>query len=250
MKEKLQSLKHADTKTLLLAVAAAILLIFGVTGSSRAALTYFSENYTAQIGMQNIGVTLVENGKSVSHRNYMDGEWQEGSSQLLANMLEKDEKLQPGKPYPEALTVRNTGNIDQYIKVTLKRYWTNEDGSKRTDMSPNLIDLNLLNGSGWMVDESASTPERTVLYYTKPLEAGAEAPALSDKITIDSGVLGKAKNTQKGSVITTTYEYNGARFALKAEVNAVQTHNAAQAIKSAWGVDVTVDADGNISLKK
>ena len=47
------------------------------------------------------------------------------------------------------------------------------------------------------------------------------------------------------------YAYDGYKFVVEAEVNAVQTHNAKEAIKSAWGVDVELAADGsgNISLK-
>ena len=48
---------------------------------------------------------------------------------------------------------------------------------------------------------------------------------------------------------TYEYVYDGYKFFLEAEVNAVQTHNAADAIKSAWGVDVNVSADKKISLK-
>ena len=35
---------------------------------------------------------------------------------------------------------------------------------------------------------------------------------------------------------------------VEAEVDAVQTHNAQDAIKSAWGVDVSVDSNGNLTL--
>lgn len=49
--------------------------------------------------------------------------------------------------------------------------------------------------------------------------------------------------------ITFTYAYNGYTFQLDAEVHAVQTHNAQEAIKSAWGVDVEVDADGTLRLR-
>ena len=38
-------------------------------------------------------------------------------------------------------------------------------------------------------------------------------------------------------------------FNLEAEVDAVQTHNAKDAIKSAWGIDVNVASDGTISLQ-
>lgn len=49
--------------------------------------------------------------------------------------------------------------------------------------------------------------------------------------------------------ITTTYEYDGAQFVLEATVDAVQTHNAKDAIKSAWGVDVNISDDGALSLE-
>lgn len=39
------------------------------------------------------------------------------------------------------------------------------------------------------------------------------------------------------------YTYNGYTFTLDAEVDAVQTHNAKDAIKSAWGIDVNVNDD-------
>ena len=44
--------------------------------------------------------------------------------------------------------------------------------------------------------------------------------------------------------IETVYEYDGYRFYIEAEADAVQTHNAQEAIKSAWGVDVEVSEDG------
>ena len=49
--------------------------------------------------------------------------------------------------------------------------------------------------------------------------------------------------------ITTSYDYDGYSFHVEAEVDAVQTHNAKDAIKSAWGVDVVIDSDGTLRLK-
>ena len=60
-------------------------------------------------------------------------------------------------------------------------------------------------------------------------------------------------NEENGyTTITYEYVYDGYKFFLEAEVNAVQTHNAADAIKSAWGVDVNVslsvkDVSENVS---
>ena len=58
-----------DITTIVLFGLAAILLVLGTAGSSQAALTYFSENYTAQIQVYDIGVTLTENGNDISWRN-------------------------------------------------------------------------------------------------------------------------------------------------------------------------------------
>ena len=126
---------------------------------------------------------------------------------------------------------------------------------KDTTLSPDLIDLNLTEGSGWVMDEAASTAERTVLYYTRALAPGESTPALSDTLRIDPAVMTKVTETvtedENGyKTIETSYDYDGYQFRIEAEADAVQTHNAEDAIKSAWGVDVTASEDGTgISLE-
>ena len=51
--------KSFPKKSALLLTASELLLIGSTVGSTRAALTYYSENYSAQIEMQNIGVSLL-----------------------------------------------------------------------------------------------------------------------------------------------------------------------------------------------
>ena len=84
---------------LALSLAAALLLVFSAASSSRAALTYYSENYSAELQMFDIGVTLLENGDEVSWRNYArkDDEWQEGGGELLSHLLE-GERYSRGGP--------------------------------------------------------------------------------------------------------------------------------------------------------
>lgn len=243
--------------TVALLSASVVLLAGSTVGSARAALTYYSENYGAQVEVSKIGVSLVENGSVVSSRDYIsDGKWEEKSDtdkKLLTALNKNDIKIIPGEKYDEALTVRNSGTIDTYVRVIVKKSWINEKGEKDTALSPNLINLNLLLDGKWMIDESASTPERTVLYYAEPLKSGDETEPLSNKISIDSSIATKVKQdvTEKDGykTITTTYAYDGYNFQLEAEADAVQTHNAQDAIKSAWGVDVDVDGNGNISLR-
>jgi hypothetical protein len=129
---------------------------------------------------------------------------------------------------------------------------------KDTTLSPELIDLNLVTGeNGWVVDTQASTSERTVLYYTKVLAVGESTPSLSDTLRIDPAIGTKVVETIETEVVggktyqtvTYVYEYDGYTFHLEAEVDAVQTHNAEAAIKSAWGIGVNVSEDGSLSLQ-
>ncbi len=242
----------------LTSVAVALLLVSGI-GSTQAALTYFSENYTAQVEMKDIGVTLVETSaqstKDISSRDYTgsDDAWDTTQGALLTDMLEEsDNQLQLGRAYKEELSVKNTGTINEYVRVRIYKSWTDKDGNKETTLSPSLIILHMTN-NGWIIDEDASTEERTVLYWPNILAVGETTSALSDTLTIDSSIGNKVTKTttvEDGVTKTTTkFNYDGVKFNLKAEVDAVQTHNAKDAIKSAWGVDVNVADDGTISLQ-
>ncbi len=253
-KKKESSWRKKKYTTLVLLVLAVGLLAFGAVGTTRAALNYISDYYTAQIGMYDIGVTLVENGTDIGWRNYgSNSQWETSSGTLTGQMLADGEKLQPGKPYKEELSVKNSGNIDEYVRVVIRRYWTDADG-KRTDLSPDLIRLNVPEGNGWALDPNVDTDgERMVLYYTDVLSAGDTSPLFADKLTIDSAIANQVNVTEtkdgNRTIIEAVYEYDGYEFQLEAEVDAVQTHSAAEAIKSAWGVDVAVDADGKIRLE-
>ncbi len=243
-----------------LLVAAAILLMTSAVGSTQAALTYYSETYTAGTTLYHIGVTLTENGKDVSWRDYIEeGEWNEHTGTLLEELLGTDKELILGKRYEEVLTVRNTGGIDTYVRVILTKSWQDEKGVKNAMLSPDMIDLNIVNGeNGWLIDETATTPERTVLYYTKVLPVGESTPALTDTLRIDPAigtkvteyVETKIENRREYKTIVYEYDYNGYTFVIQADVDAVQTHNVSAAIKSAWGVDVEVSEDGILSLKQ
>lgn len=236
--------KSFKLKPLYLLIAAAVLLVASTVGSTQAALTYYSENYSAEVTVSNIGVGLLENGSQVGE-------------ELLAGMLAEGEELVLGKTYSEELSVVNNGSIDSYVRVIVKKSWQDADGVKDTKLSPNLIDLNFVTGNGWVIDESASTAERTVLYYTAVLPVGATTPDFTDALRIDPAIATKIVETVDTDVvggkeyktITYVYEYDGYTFNVEAEVDAVQTHNAEAAIKSAWGVSVAVSEDRNLSLQ-
>ena len=142
--------------TWLMLFAAVALLVTSSVSAASAALTYYSDTYYARVDVSDIGVTLIENGKDVSWRNYKtegdhndtDTDWNQNTGALLESMLGEGETLQLGKTYPEVLTVRNSGTIDQYMRVTVSCYWLDADGNKLTTLSPDLIGLHLLGNTG------------------------------------------------------------------------------------------------------
>ena len=222
---------------IILVASSAIMLAASTIGSTKATLTYMSDNYLAQIDIKSIGVTLTENGNDVSWRDYKhkDDDWSEATGVLLGDMLKNagDEKLILDKKYDEKLAVKNSGSIDEYVRVTVQHYWADkETGDKLSKLDPSKIQIDFTN-DGWTEDKSAETTERNVFYYNTILKKGQTSQ------TDDNGL----------TTITTTYEYDGAQFVLEATVDAVQTHNAKDAIKSAWGVDVNISDDGALSLE-
>jgi len=249
-------IKKLMKKPVLLLAAAVILLLTSTVGGTQAALTYYSENYVAEVTVSNIGVTLLENGETVDYRNYLEtGNWDtKGTGMQTLTLLAEGETVVPGKYYDEALQVKNSGAIDTYVRVVITKSWKDDQGKKDTELTPGYIGLHVPEGNGWVKDTAASTVEREVYYYTKVLPKDSTdgknvTPALTDTFRIDPAVAKELIQTTDDNLISYEYKYDGYECVVEVEVDAVQTHNAAEAIKSAWGVGVTVAEDGSISLK-
>ena len=243
--DKLKSIKKSSWVTIGTFAAAGILIAVAAIGGSQAALTYFSDDWSAQVEMFDIGVSLMEQSDKdtaphrVAYRNYVtdsDNNWSLSSIDLFDNMLAEDEDLVIGKTYNEALSVQNSGTINEYVRVKVYKYWVDKEGNKVTVLSPNLIDLHYLTGNGWRI--GYETDECTVLYYNTVLESGATSAPFTDTITvyIDDSLTADVIKEQEGNVIRYTYKYDKYRFQIECEVDAVQEHNASDAMLSAWGV--------------
>ena len=197
-------------------IAAAALLVVGTIGSARAALLTPSDDYLAEIKLESIDVALAENGRTL-----------EEGEELFTKLLAENEEFKVGKTYSEKLTVRNTGEIESYIRVTIYRYWTDADG-KAVDLDPSLIVLSIPEGTGWTIDEEASTAERTVLYYEDTVAPGDETGVFVEDLTIDGSVVTAVDDLDE-------YIYDEVTFHVQAVADSVQTHNGEAAMVSAWG---------------
>ena len=225
--KRIRDFLSRPTVTIALFALALVLLGGSTLGGARAALTVESQDYNSQVETYNIEVELLENGNTV-----------EDGGTLLADLLQRngDKALKTGKHYAETLAVQNTGAIDAYVRVSVYRYWLDENGDKYPAMDSKWIMLGLNESDGWSVDESSSTEERTVLYYSPVLASGETSSPFLTYVSIDNKA-GRQVTQTEGNVITTTYVYNDKSFCVEVHVDGVQTHNADQAKLSAWGVN-------------
>lgn len=227
--------------TAVLFALALLLLGSGTVGGARAALNIQSEYYNSEVELNDIGVALIEKQaddsfKVVAGKNALMGE----TSQIGA-AIKADGKLLPGKTYSEVLAVRNTAEINEYVRVSVFKYWQDANGNKIPEMDSKWIKLGFVTGNGWTIDNSSTTEERTMLYYGTDIAPGMDTTPFLSTVTIDDTVLTKVSQStsvEKGvTVIRTTYIYNGNRFCIDVIVDSVQDHNAEQAKISAWGVN-------------
>lgn len=251
----------------LLFLLAVALLFVGTAGGTQAALTIFSDEYYSGVTLDHIGVALLENGSQIAYRTYGDsydsGWTQQQDGQITLNSLGSDKEVLIGKQYDCAITAQNTGTIDEYVRVTIRKYWVEEAsssdpkgyirktaGTKIVDdiYDPDYIILSYqggaYNSAAWYRDTGSSTDEREVYYYKGILAQGTATPALFDKLKISSDVTQDAVVTveHEGNKTKTiyTYAYDGYGFVIEATVDAVQTHHARPAMHSVWGTTTAV----------
>ncbi len=260
--------------TLVLGLAAVCMLVFSGIGLARAALEIFSRQYKSQFEMFDIGISLYEDNEflkepmKVSNRDYanktytstlrLEDNWNEESLRLLNGY---PENLELGRDYKEVLSVKNSGTIDEYVRVKIYKYWmkTDDNGTRKaTDLDTSLIDLQWADDLDkyWLRDTANSIgddngiEETTVLYYREPLAVGDFTTDITKSLKITYPVSAQITQTVEKvgtkTVYTTKYDYDGVTFVLEAEADGVQTHNAKDAILSAWGRKVTM-SNGRIT---
>ena len=114
--------KKLPLRYLTLFVIAISLLLLSTISGARAALIK-SEEYISKYKMYDIGITLLENNKEVGQRNYVEASrsWFVKNDPLLTNIPE--DQFEFGKTYDEVYKVRNSGSINEFIRVIVYKYW-------------------------------------------------------------------------------------------------------------------------------
>ncbi len=233
-----------NIKSPLIVLAAGIFLVGASSvGATRAAVTYQSATESVDFSTSSLSVDLQENqgGKYVSV---------DGNDSLKFTNLTTDFHI--GQEYDEDVRILNnsTGKYDEYVRVTVKKSWVDSNG-KNTDLDPSLIEFQV--ADGWFKAPSESTTEKDVYYYKKPVGYGEDntVPFLK-KVSINNKLLNCVNTTETHKegeyrIIENDYRYDGISFNVEIKVDAVQTHNAKDAILGAWGVDAEIGSDGSIT---
>ena len=242
------------------AVLAAALMVFCSSArETRSALSYQSEYYKAKVSAKNIGVTLMANGVEIAKRDntytvsndVKTNDWDTSVSNAASaggSFFGSGNSIHPGKNNDMALKIKNSGEIDTYVRLILRRYWV-EGADKRVNLDPEKIDITV-NTSDWILDESWKEPtkphpETLVLYYKGILPAGDETSSATQYVQIDNNVMLPEGYDASRTVALPGGEtgryidfitYDNLGFTIEVEADAVQTHNAAAAMKSAWGI--------------
>ena len=223
--------------------ALALLLLGGsAVGGARAALNITSEFYNSQVEVLDIGIAIVEKQNDGSMKAVVGDGVLMGSKSEFGTVLASDGKLYAGKKYPEVLAVKNTADINEYVRVSVFKYWVDENGEKFPEMDSNWIDLKFVTSNGWTIDtdSGSSTEERTILYYDKMLAPNQTSTPFLEGIVINPKATKVVERVDVNGDVTIykwSYVYNGKQFCIEVIADSVQDHNSEQAKNSAWGVN-------------
>lgn len=251
-------IKDVSKKTAALFIAAVLVLCTGGIMAAKAALNVVSPAYDAELDLAKVmDITILEgSGDSVSDA---------GATEAVLNAFKmsdgKTVNVSPGKVYDETLAIKNNSSRPMYVRMIVRKYWKDEKGNKATyadgeiKLDPKFIKLtykgSAYNSDSWIKSAGESTDECNVYYY-KSILTGTTDP-LFDGVSLDRSVMDEyttssEKNNGK-NVITYEYKYDKCSICLEAEAQAVQTHNAEDAIRSIWGVDATLSGGSIQSIK-
>jgi hypothetical protein len=227
-------------RTVALFAAAMVLLGSGGVMGTRAVPAIQSATFGNEIVLDALNVQLLNDGQEVGAKNVTE-------DKLFTKLAET---ITPGEQYESKVSVKNTGAANEYVRVVVRKYWTDNNG-KNKEVDPSLIELTPATSSGYSWKAVKKTEEETIYYLNNQIASGAVVD-LFKGIRINEQVVSKGRivydDPQTEGDTTTInyrYEYDGLKFNVEAEVQAVQTHNAAQAIKSVWGID---PSEGGINL--
>ncbi|WP_455682392.1 hypothetical protein [Thomasclavelia sp.] len=141
----------------------------------------------------------------------------------------------PGAIKDKQTFVENISNNDLYTRITVTKYWEDEDGNKIIDANPKLIEIITNAQDNWIIQDNDVNSEVVHFYYKKILKPGETTDLFVNQIKL-SGMIDDSE----------MMIYSGLNAHLAFEAEAVQKVGAKSAIMSEWGLNVNIDDHGVI----
>ena len=141
----------------------------------------------------------------------------------------------PGAIKEKQTFVENISNNDLYTRITVTKYWEDEEGNKIIDANPKFIEIITNDQDNWIIQNNDINNEVVYFYYKKLLKPGEATDLFVNQIKLS----GKIDNSDM-------MVYSGLNAHLAFEAEAVQKVDAKSAIMSEWGLDVKIDSQGVI----
>lgn len=232
--------KKISKRTVALFAAALVLLGSSGVMGTRAVPGIRSDIFDRGIETDSLAVQILDNKGSEVGVKY-DPEEGLSESKLYTEL---DETITPGEKYDSKVSVKNTGSADEYVRVVVRKYWTDDNG-KNTTVKPEMIELTAAtpdDGYSWTAVKESD--ETTVYYLNKPISGDStvdlfSAIRINEKVVTEGRKISEESTADGVTTINYRYEFDGLQFNVEAEAQSVQTHSAEEAIKSVWGVDAS-----------
>ncbi len=188
-------------KKTVVVLAAGVLAVSAAAIGGTAAYQVSGGNVTQAITTQSLNVALTGDGVND------------------ASQVNVEFKGMPGATLEKEVKVESTGDIPLYARVTIDKFWLDEEGEKIPLENGDMIQIEAVDNSGWIIKENNA--EQVTMYYTKPLEKDEKSSNVMEHIKL---------SPEMGN------EFADKTFQLDIRVDAVQTAGAEAAILSEWGV--------------
>lgn len=194
-------------------ICLAVMFIAAVAVGGSIAFFRTEKDANSPISSTNLGIEIMEGPEILQ-----DGE-------LVLN------KVSPGDEIHRPLYVENVKDSSSYIRVTLTKYWQDENGEKLPEKDAKEIIINVL-GENWIVDnKSDPNGEVIYMYYCLPVASDEKTTNFLDSIQV----------SETGASLDNSYA--GLNLVVDVEVDAIQQYAAKDAILAEWGLDVEFDGD-------
>lgn len=196
-------------------ICLAVMFIAAVAVGGSIAFFRTEKDANSPISSTNLGIEIMEGEQAL----------QEGELVL--------DKVSPGDEIQRPLYVENVKDSSSYIRVTLTKFWQDENGKKLPEKDAKEIIINVLDDKNWIIDDKSDQENGEVvyLYYRLPIASQEETTNFLDSIQVskDGKTLGNS--------------YAGLSAVVDVEVDAIQQYAAQEAILAEWGLDVEFNGD-------